>query len=220
MKQKKASPIDRVRHRFPPIRLYRSDIEDIIQLAESRELSVKISNDDYEFEDLDDLKNNLGNKIKKLTISITDPSIILTNLILEIDTDNITLVSSKDDKLISVWHEIKDRLTEQVPWYAVFMKPFRWFFLFLMLFWINSHLEQLPNDFKWISKLWLGIMVISLMLGLVSEVYISKNKGIYLQKEHEVEGFWDRNSEKIYMLVLGAMLGAFFKVIADKLTGR
>lgn len=221
MKKKKTSSfLDSLRYRFPPIPFYRSDLEEIVRIAETRELQVRISDDKYEYESLDDLKENRGNRIKKLTLTLTPQNSTYTSITIEIDNDGVLLRSSKDDKLVSVWHEIKDAIEKQAPWYARFMKPLSWSYGALIFIWLSPKKEQIREGFEWVVIIWISVASFMILLSFLSVLYLNRSRGIYLQREHEVQGFWDRYGEKLVFLVLGTIIGVIGKVVSDKLSGQ
>ena len=221
MKTKKTSSfLDSLRHRFPPIPLYLSDLEEIVRIAQSRELEVKISDDKYEYESLDDLKENRGSRIRKLTLTLAPANSAYTSVTVEIDNDGVILRSPKDDKLVPVWHEIKDAIERQAPWYARFMKPLSWVYGALVMYLIPPKQEPVRESFEWFLNAWFSVAGLMLLFSLLSLLYLNRSRGVYLQREHEVEGFWDRYGEKLVFVVIGTVLGVIGKVVSDKLSGR
>ncbi|HAF43828.1 MAG TPA: hypothetical protein DCK83_02510 [Gallionellaceae bacterium] len=216
MKPKNPSPYARLRHRFPPFPLYRSDIEEIIHIAEGRELVVKLSDENYEFDSLDDLKVNRGKRIKRLILNFVPSDSTYEYIAIDVDADGITLVATRNDRLISVWHEIKDAIGSKQPWYANYLKPFPWGLGGMLLLIFFPKREQLNNGAEWVLQLWAGLMLLCFFMNALSLLYLYKSKGVYLQRAHEVEGVWDRYGEKVIMLIIGTLLGVAGKVIADK----
>ncbi len=240
MKLKKASPFDRVRHKFPPSPIYYSQLEEIIQLARERGLEVCISDDDdkYEYEDLEDLRKHKGDRLPQLTLNVTREGVDYKYVNVKIDSDGIRISSNKDDNLVPFWHEIKDIFDKQVPWYARFMKPILWMWSSALLLWLvpvvlklAPNPENLHGGPKWVLYTRIGIIVFSLFMiafslfmSLFSVYYLRKNRGIHLKREHEIQGFWKRNREHILLLVIGTALGVIGTVIGtvimNKLTGK
>ncbi|OIQ96978.1 hypothetical protein GALL_210450 [mine drainage metagenome] len=220
MKPKKSSSFSRLRFRFPPLRLYRPDIEEIIHIAEGGELIVKLSDDSYDFESLDDLIENRGKRIKKLNINLVPKDSAYEYVTIDVDTDGITITATKNEKLALIWHEIKEVIGNKQPWYARFMRPFSWGAGGILLLVLAPKREQIQVGSEWTLHLWVGLMLLCFLMYGLSGLYLFKSKGIYLQREHEIEGFWGRYGEKIVLLVIGTVLGVAGKVIADRLTGK
>ncbi len=221
MKKKETSSLfDNLRHKFPPIPLYRSDLDEIVTIAQVRELRVQISDDKYEYESLDDLKENRGNRIRRLTLTLTPEHSAYTSITVEIDSDGVLLRSSKDDKLVLVWHEIREIIEKQAPWYARFMKPLSWAYGALLFLWLSPKKEQIREGLEWVASAWVGVGSVMIVLSLLSVLYLNRSRGVYLQREHEVQGFWDRYGEKLAFLILGTVVGVIGKVVSDKLSGQ
>lgn len=221
MKRKSSSSlIDGLRHKFPPIPLYRSDLEEIVRIGHGRELRVRIADDQYDYENLDDLKENKGNRIKKLTLTLAPENFAYPSITIEVDNDGVLLRSSKDDKLVPVWHEIKDAIEKQLPWYARYMRPLSWAYGALIFLLLSPKKEQIREGMEWIASAWIGVGSFMFLLSLLSVLYLKRSRGVYLQREHEVQGFWDRYGEKLVFLILGTVLGVVGKVVSDKLSGQ
>jgi hypothetical protein len=71
------TPVRRVERRFNQSRtfstvvLYRDDLEEIIDVLESRGGKVEISDDDSIYDTLDDLQSRRGDRIKRLTLKFS-----------------------------------------------------------------------------------------------------------------------------------------------------
>lgn len=221
MKKKNSSSIfDELRHKFPPTPLYRSDLEDIISVAQSRELAILISDDQYEYESLDDLKENKGSRIKNLTITLTPDDSRLRTLTIKFNSDGVILASPKMDKLVYAWHEIKEIIERQVPWYSRFIRPLTWAYGAIFILFISPKKDQIREGMEWVTTACVAGGSVMLFLSLISFVYLKQNRGVHLQREHEVQRFWDRYGEKLILLIAGTVLGVVGKFVSDSLSGQ
>ncbi|MGX7850936.1 hypothetical protein [Pseudomonas aeruginosa] len=196
--------------RFPPSSLYLTDIERLILIGADRGLNVKISDSTDEFDDLTDLIENRGKRIKSLNLIFSANSLpsILNNVIkLEIGEKGISLRSANDDKLLPAWLAMKTYIENHEPIYAPLMKPTVWLLIVLGVLAVLPRLSWAPSE----SFARVLILAVPAWLCLYSAYYLKKTS-VYLQKKHEIEGFWDRNGEKILLAVFSALIGAVLSV--------
>ncbi len=222
MKPKTTSSIlDRLRHRFPPMRLYRPDIEELLRLSDVRGLKAKISDDKFEFDGLDDVKEHRGERVRQMHIEFrADENSFLRSVDVEIDSDGILLRSYKDDKLVPFWHEIKDFFENRTPWYAKLMKPLAWVWAATVVLWLGPNVKEAQTWPKSTLYIWIALVCLTVTLSAASWLYLRQTRGVYLKREHEVQSLWDRYGEKLVPLVIGTVLGVLGKVLADQLTGK
>lgn len=221
MKRKsKSSTFDNLRHRFPPTILYRTDIDHIIEMASDRGLDVKISDEDYEYVSLDEVQEQRGNRVYKLNIVADKDNSIYKTLALLIEKDGVTLRCQKEDHLVPLWHEIKELISKRSPWYARFMSPFGWAWAAIVWLWVGPKADELNTLPQSMALVWLGVLASFMLASIYSAYYRRTNRGIYLQKQHEVLGFWERNFDKMLMLVIGTILGVVGTVVANLITGK
>lgn len=221
MKQKNLSPLrNALRHKVPPIPLFRSDLEEIFAIAETRNFDIQISDDRYEYEDLDDLKANRGDRVKNITITLRRENKIPLYMQIEVESDGVKLYSTKNDEMIAAWHEIKEIIDNRVPWYAAIMRPIYWLWGTAIVLWIFPNEKISEENMDWPVVIWLVSILLLSAMSLSSFLYFRKNRGVYLQRQHEVQGFWSRYGERILFLVLGTLLGIFGKVASDMLSGQ
>ncbi|MCG8094133.1 MAG: hypothetical protein JAZ17_11000 [Candidatus Thiodiazotropha endolucinida] len=219
MKRKdKSSHFNNLKHRFPPTILYRTDINQIVEMMSDRGLDVKISDEDYEYESLDEVQEQKGNRVYKLNIDADKDNSIYKSMYLLIEKDGITLQSHKDDHLIPLWYEIKELISKRTPWYARFMSPFGWASAAFVWLLFGPKADEISNLQQSMALAWLVVLTLFLLVSFFSSYYRRTNRGIYLQKQHEVLGFWQRNGDKIFMLAIGTVLGVAGTAITNLIT--
>lgn len=221
MKRKdKSSSFDTLRHRFPPIRLYRSDIDEVIEMAQARSLNIKISDDDYVYESIDEIEEHRGSRVYKLNIEVSKNNATIKTLDIYIEKDGVTLRTYREDQLVPLWHEVKELFSKRMPWYARLMAPFSWAWAAIVWLWVGPRYDEISSLPQSMLLVWFGAFTFFVLAGLLSAYYRVSNRGIYLQKQHEVKGFWERNGDKILMLVMGSVLGVIGTIITNILTSQ
>ncbi|MFM0272400.1 hypothetical protein PQQ59_17560 [Paraburkholderia aspalathi] len=216
MKPKKTFALfDSLSCNFPPTPLYRSDLEEIVQIGVDRGLKLAISDDKDEFDDLDDVKENRGNRIKKLTLAFSAEN-SYKSIDVRITGEGISLRASKDDQLLPPWHDMKSAIEKRVPVQARFMKPTFWIFITLCVLILVPQFNWPPSGsfYRYIAILFPAYMWV------LSLYYVKKSGGVYLQKQHEVESFWDKYGEKLAFTIGGVVLGAIGNIVVQKIMGK
>ena len=200
------------------IALYRSDLEEIFSLLKKNNHIIKISDENIEYDSFDEICKFKGPHVKFIEISGKNNNEIYSCISITIDYDMIHIFASTgrtpDTNL--AWHEIKDIISNKVPWYNKIFKT--WIWLFIIMFWIIvaavvSDLTEQPP--KWFYYSWLSILCGLIVIIITSYFYQKANRGAYLKRKHELPGFWKRNAEKILTLVIGAFLGAMGNALAN-----
>lgn len=207
-KQKYSFADDR-RCSFPPIILYRPDIESILEIAEKRQFEVLIADENNEFDSLDDVEGNRGSKIKNLDIDLK--GVKGSPVKLKISSYGIKLSAPPGDDVLIVWAEIKYLLEQRVPWYAKLMHPYRWLWGIVAILYLGSGL--IKNSVAHVVIL--AALVIFGIMFFLSAIYIQRGGIIYLKKQHEVLGFWAKYGEKIIFSIFAAIIGAGLKTLFD-----
>ncbi|NPT62298.1 hypothetical protein [Paraburkholderia elongata] len=209
------SLFDSLSRRFPPTPLYRIDVEQIIEIGTRRGLKVTISDSTAEFDDLDDVKENRGERIKELRLSFSKESASYKSLSLKID-GGILLSCSNDDELIPAWHEMQRAIKKRVPYYARYMSPSSWMFVALSATALVGYANWPPHGSfaRW------ALILTPLVLMLRSSFYLTTSGVVYLQKKHEVKGWFDRYGEKFVFALLGAVLAVAGQIIVKMYLGK
>jgi hypothetical protein len=219
VKRKQSSYRDRPRQRFPAIALYRDDLNDIVAILKKRGLQIKFSDSDFEYESLDEFAENQGDVIRSLAISgFKEAS--ANSIDFEFKKEGIRIRSDKEDDLVASWQEIKALLEKRIPWYARFLKVERWLWAFLFLALLgHEHVSAIATDSA-PGYLFSVAIMISGYVTIYSLIHRSKNSHICLKRRHQVLSFWEKNGEKMLMLIIGAVIGAVVKGTVDLLFGK
>lgn len=202
------------KHRFSPFPLYLSDIEEIQKFADARKLKMFVSDDKYEYSNLNDLIAHQGLRIMRLNVEFR-PTNSRSGLELNISPVGLVLRSVKEDKLVSLWHEAKSILERRVPKYVVIMNPWWWVWTAIISFLLTT-----GEDAKVISESQLniryGFLIFSVIMSALSFYYVRLSRGIHLKRKHEISTLWDRYGEKVILLILGSFFGVVGKIILER----
>jgi len=207
---------DHLQYKVRLVWLYRADLEEILRIAQARGLKTRISDDRNEYDSLDDLREHRGEHVRNLSIDFTDGK-PFESANFKIGPDGVVLQTDKSDKLILFWQEAKEMLEKRAPWYSALTRP-------LPLLWAAVIVLWLPlkafNGKEWSSPValaWTGSGLFLFIAAAVSQFFLWQSQSVYLKREHEVQGFWTRNGEKLIVLGIGAFLGALCTAIVNRL---
>ena len=209
---------NRLKYRCPPVALYLEDITQIVEVLDKRGAQYSISDAEYHYESLDEIRSNRGEKVKGLTITARFEG-SYNSLSLEFERGAILLRSDKSEKLIVLWHEIRDILSRRAHWYLrLVCWPPMPYLAFAVVFLLPEQYEllaALPNKAYWLQ--WVPPVIFLLaLLSVLSALAILWQPVLYLKKEHELESFFARNAERLIVGFIGSIFGLVAKIIFDK----
>lgn len=207
---------NRLKYRCPPVALYLEDITQIVEVLDNRGAQYSISDTEYDYESLEKIRSNRGEKVKGLAITARFEG-AYDSLTLEFERGAIFLRSNKSEKLIVLWHEIRDILSRRAPWYLrLVCWPPMPYLAFAVVFFLPKQPELLvafPTKAYWLQ--W--VIPVIFLLALLSASATLWQPVLHLKKEHELESFFGRNAERLIVGFIGSIFGAVAKVIFDKL---
>lgn len=216
-KKSETSIFDDLNDSFVYTKLYKEDLEDVLELAADKSLKATISDEKYEYENLDEVIEQKGTLINSLTIEIESAESQFKKLVVSVKAHEITLRSSKTDNLIPVYVRVKEIISKRSSWRYKLIRPWLYFYSLMALCWLrplNSNIEALPAVSAKINIALYGVLI---SLALYSFTFKKYYRGIHLKKEHEVTNFFQRNSDKLIFTVIGFFLGIASKVITEKI---
>jgi len=184
------------------VKIYRNDIEEIIELMKAAFAVVEICDEEFEYDSIDELIERRGEQIKNLTISSAVPS-----LSLKLSTGEIKLVRDGETGTMTPFVQIQEILRRrQRKVLAVILNPILVALYFgLILLVLNFH-QRLP----WSDSITILVSA-PLMVGLgicFSGHRLGMFSRILLLNEHQEQSFWKANKDKIYLLIIGALIGS------------
>jgi hypothetical protein len=222
MQMKRKETYARLTHEFSTVSIYRTDLDEILEISKTRGFYVKISDENYEYESIEELQNKQGNRILNLHLAICeeDPATdeiarIRANVEVIIKKNGVTITSPKKDNHVPIWQEIKDIIIKRESWYTKFMSPLGWSWMAITLLWISPRKNELHDLQHSEIFIWFGCFFFLISMMIFSFFYQRINRGVYLQHKHEIIGFWERYGEKMVMMGLGSILTILGKIATD-----
>lgn len=192
-----------------PVRLYREQLEEIIDVLQTAKLDVTISDREFTFSDLDDLKDNRGSPLTDLTITGNAPDTLSWNqLSVEFSKGAKTTVflsSGTEDSLNACWYKVRDILTDRYRWHQRVLNKWIAWFVFCLCAGMSGTTTIVPEH---VQQLYVAILIGAFLYLLTAFYWNHTYPVILLDRQHEVSSFWTRNGDKIIIMVIGAVLGS------------
>lgn len=193
---------------IPAVKLFREDLEEIINILKENGGEISISDKKYEYDSLDELEKETGSTIRSLEIKSRRPHVYLS---FSRGMPGIHLFASADDdnKAEASLLKIKAFLDTKKQWlYYLFNRVTA--VPFLLGFWALPHITiekfiQIFPDRLMRACIAISLIVVPLMAFVVETGMIYS---ITLKKKHLAGGFWARNRENILMCIISATIGA------------
>ncbi len=203
---------------YERIKLYRDDIDLILSIFHENEYTVQITDKEFQFDSLEELIDKRG--IAPSYFEIYGRQTENNNESLRVSFDkekihiHVYLDVQKTSKII--FAQIRDICESRMSKIYKILNPWLYFsalilsVLFLSL-WGNKGTEKSLSEYNtWVIIL-LTVFPAAMIL---SFLYRTDRRQVILRRKHE-GGFWKQNSNKIWLLILGALIGIFIKFILD-----
>ncbi|MGD9639581.1 MAG: hypothetical protein AB7U85_11110 [Alphaproteobacteria bacterium] len=199
---------------FPSVNLFKDDLVKIIELLSEVCEIVEISDDEYEYESLEELQQTKGLTPKKISISGRNPNVSIDlkqrgSWLYRISSDQQSIYAYKGIEDIFVKkRNIIGRLFNRTVGV-----------IFFIFFAVTSK-EIIIN---WFPDLVQRIMFVVLLMG-VPIISFCNEWGFFsyitLKKSHEEFNFFERNKDDIIKIIIGAVIGALITWALTKFFGK
>lgn len=217
MKRKSTVNISKaLNYKCPPVTLYLDDITKIIEVLNKQNAQYLISDVEYEYDSLEEIKSNCGDLIKELVIEAHfDNS--FENLTLKFKRGSISLRSCKSDKLTVLWYDIKEIIERRSSWYLrvinsqIFLYTT---FSILAIAWIKKPdlVAAFPDQASWLDWIIIFLSFFVSISGLSNFMYPK----IYLKNKQQIRGFFRENTDKLIVGLIVGFIVLIAKIISDK----
>ena len=196
---------------YKGIQLYRDDIELILSVLEENKSDVKIKDNTYEYDSLDELIEKCG--ITPIYFEIRAKFKPDGSVTLSFTRKEVYLISygwgQKEPGI--VFMRIRDSLDTKFSRTYRILNPWIWYFFmlpFIGMYPFNFHrILQMP--------LWLHTLsILFVVTFILSALYRRFRHQVILRRKHE-GGFFKRNADKIWLLIAGTVFGIILKLIFD-----
>lgn len=193
--------------------MYFEDLERIIEIIKNVELSVFISDSDYEYDSIEEIEKYKGKKIKNLSIvGKKEDSWDQIDLIFGKEWISINEHGNNADITLSVI-KIIAIIKNKFHWFQRIFEPWLWFTLSILtpgaLFLLKNYLSR--NTILIMLLIHFSVLIMIPISFYFKKIY----PVIYLSRRFQVLNFWQRNRDKIITLIIGTFIGILFKLLYD-----
>jgi len=199
---------------YPPVKLYLDDIEKLINIFESNNISYTLTvNDEYVCENLTDLKENeKSTKIKSLKIHSNNPYITI-----DLNYFKAALYADSDKEAVRLFYILNEIIINKKKRpYLIHSIYFGWIILVISL--LSNVVVYFVKDK--VLALLIGIFsLIALPITFFNSTYqrIKNYSTIYLTRKDSQSNFFKRHKDQIILIlitgiVVGFCTAAFFVI--------
>lgn len=191
-------------------RFNRDDIESILELFIERKFEIKMTDEEYEYNNLEELIKKRGDKPIKFRIEGKAVDNFSNSVSIKFDkmTTWIFLSYGSDDssklifeKILEICKSRKNLLMG--PWIYPILPIIAGYDIGCFIDWVKK------------NNIYEGLKATGLLLVLLYFCYVIFRNPIILRKKHE-GGFWKRNKDTILVAAITALITAIFTVILTK----
>jgi hypothetical protein len=205
---------------YEGIQLYRDDIELILSIFHENEYTIQITDEEFLFDSLDELIDKRGIAPTYFEINGERKEKELESVRICFDKERIRINSYSfiySQKICKVvFAQIRDICELRIS--KIYKILNQWFYFFpamflaVMFFSIvdSKGKERALSGYTWL----LVLTIVFFTVAILSSLYRKLRRQVILKRKHE-GGFWKQNSDKIWLLILGAVFGIFLKFILE-----
>lgn len=200
---------------YEGIRLYRDDIELILSILSENEYAVQISDKEFQFESLDELINKRGIAPTYFEIAGSQKEGGYQSIGISFDKKIYIHSYSNAQKTSKiVFAGIRDICESRMSKIYKILNPWFYYFPAIILVWPAISLLVWGKE-NTLGDAWLPVLAtVFLAAWIISGLYRYVRRQVILRRRHE-GGFWKQNSDRIWLLILGAVIGIFIKFILE-----
>jgi hypothetical protein len=213
MKPKSPSLLNEPRISFPYLPLYLPDLRYMVALAKEKGFNCAISDDEHEYEDLEDLIAHCGVRVHNLVLRFSKETSSLSYVRVAVTSSKVVLTSDSSDEYVALEQRFRTYLKKRAPWFAPAMNTWIWIVPLGGLFgFVNGRPIQPENHALWnVLALIMCVDVAMLFISLLVPHYLG---GVHLKKKDEVAGFFAKY-EKLIIAIVSAAIGVAGKWLLD-----
>lgn len=213
MKPKSPSLLNGPHISFPYLPLYLADLRYMTALATEKGFHCSISDDEHEYEDVDDLVSHCGSRISKLSIKFFKGEVTFNNVTLVASYSGVALSSDSGDEFVALDHRLRTYLRKRAPWFAFGMNTWLWIpALGVLIPFIITRSNKTYYPVAWsILEPLFFIDVALVWISLLVPLFFG---GVHLKKKDDVVGPFAKY-EKLIIAALSAVVGVAGKWLVD-----
>lgn len=200
------------------VNLYKDDFENIINILSEVSDRVKISDDNYVYDSLDELISQKGLKPKKVSISSYSPYVSI-----DLKPHSVWLYCSNSNKeSLYAYNRIEEVLKKRRSVLSRIFNPAVGIFFFSILMALTI---LAPADLikSWLPNRWSRLSLVILLVGVPILSFFLRSgafSSFALIKSHEQKNFFTRQKDDLIKIIIGAIIGALLTLLVSYLKGN
>lgn len=201
---------------FSPISIYFDDLEYIFEKANAQDLRTSIYDSEYEFDSLEELKEYRGQRLKFLTIKISKEE-KFSNLSIQYKNGKLTLEiwpPRPEEEIKLLFYDFVRHFNLKWPLYIRMFNVLYTVWPVVIFFvgfpWALSYFS------REINVVYFSLFCLTTLVFIISLILNYFLFFLYLNRRHGIDTFWKRNSDRIILLVLGAVIATIVRCFFDK----
>jgi hypothetical protein len=214
MRKKQDSPVQS--KTYEGVKLYRDDIDLILSLFHENEYTTYISDKEFEFESLNELIDKRGIAPTYFYIKGKDKE--HESVSISFEKNRLTINSYSDVKKVStiIFSQIRDIIESRMSKIYKILNPGLYISILVAIFLFLIALATLSKERAISLSSWLPLLfAVPILATIIGGVYRDNiHRVVILKRKHE-GGFWKQNADKIWLLILGGLIGVFIKFILE-----
>lgn len=214
MKPKSTSLLNGSRISFSYLPLYLEDLRYMVLLAKEKGFTCAITDDEHEYEDLEDLIAHCGARVRNLVLKFYKESRTLDYVRVTVKSSEVILIADSGDEYVALEQRFRTYLKKRSPWFGPALNTWIWIILSAVLFGpISSQWIQRGYPMVWnVLGLVVCFNVVMLFISLLAPYYLG---GVHLKKKDEVAGVFAKY-EKLIIAVVSAVAAIAGKWLLDQ----
>jgi hypothetical protein len=202
------------------VKIYLEDIEDIINIMKDKGGTVEISDQNFKYESLDDLKHETKTNLKTLQLQSHSPYISLDLGVGQPSGGRLFAETSAEVPFL----RIKERLLKRRRWFSFLSSPKMLLSIpigFLILFILYLIPVGILRSTQYYNYTILFIIIsvtlivfFPLILIQINTTFVGHFASINLEYSDQRQSFWARNKDPIITASIGGIIGALIGGLA------
>ncbi len=207
---------------YRDLRLFRDDLDLVISIFKEHNFEIKISDQYFEYETLDELIEKRGERPRSFVLVGQSRENEYGWVSISFEKNRTYLSTSfGNEKTRYAFGRIKDIFDTERSKVYVILNPFLLIIpaYFFGLFYVLKLADKAKQNTV-VIPLWLPVIaIVFISIWVISGLYRIGAYQAVLKRKHE-GGFWKRNADKIILLVIGAIIGIVAKYVIELLIGK
>jgi hypothetical protein len=200
----------------PSVTLFRDEIDNILTILTTSCESITISDDQYQYDSLEELQEKQGNTIKNISLAGHKPFITLQ---VKQDMPYVILSGGNHEDSLVPYTKVKELLQRhRRSILTTIFHPISAVSGFILLIAVLVVIDvkagfRIPKDWVWVLVFAIGLSIAY----TAATIRLGAFSFINLSRRHQQKSFWARNKDAIITGIISAIVGGIIALIVARL---